>query len=57
LNEGIAPSKGFTGQHNTEKRGHTLMPGAGFEPMIGVFERSNIIQRLSAATGGRSAFL
>jgi hypothetical protein len=33
----------YTGQHNTEKRGHTSVPRAGFEPTISVFERSKII--------------
>jgi hypothetical protein len=29
----------YTVQHNTEKRGHTFIPRAGFEPAIPVFER------------------
>jgi hypothetical protein len=29
----------YTEQYNTEKRGHTSMPRAGFEPTISVFER------------------
>jgi len=27
----------YTGQHNTEKRGYTFMPRAGFEPTIPAF--------------------
>jgi len=39
LEGGLARPKAttYTGQHNTEKRGHTSMPRAGFEPMIPVF--------------------
>jgi len=43
LGWGISPTQGLylhTAQHNTEKRGHTSMPRAGFEPAIPVFERS-----------------
>jgi hypothetical protein len=29
-----------TGQHNTETRGHTSMPQAGFETAIPMFKRS-----------------
>jgi hypothetical protein len=36
----------YTGQHNTEKRGHTSMPRAGFEPTIPVFEWSNTVRAL-----------
>jgi len=32
----------YTGQHNTEKRGHTSMPRAGFEPKIPVLDRAAI---------------
>jgi hypothetical protein len=33
----IGPTQGLylhTGQHNTEKRGHTSMPRVGFEPSV-----------------------
>jgi len=30
----------YTGEHNTQKRGHTSMPRAGFEIMIPVFEQT-----------------
>jgi hypothetical protein len=33
----------YIGKHNTEKRGHTSMPRAGFEPVIPVFERSKTV--------------
>jgi len=42
LGRGIGPTQDLylhTGQHNTEKRGHTTMPRIGFEPMIPVFEQ------------------
>jgi hypothetical protein len=42
LGRGIGPTQGVylhTGQHNTEKRGHTSMPRVEFEPTIPVFER------------------
>jgi hypothetical protein len=44
----------YTGQHNTEKRGHTSMPRMGFEPMIPVFERSKTVlasDRTAIGTG------
>jgi hypothetical protein len=36
----------YTGQHNTEKGGHTSMPRTGFEPPIPVFARSKTIRAL-----------
>jgi len=44
----------YTGQHNTEKRGHTSMPRAGFEPMIPVFERLKNVRALDRAVIGAS---
>jgi hypothetical protein len=32
-----------TGQHNTETRGHTSMPRAGFETAISMFERQKTV--------------
>jgi hypothetical protein len=34
----IAKPLTYTGQHNTQKRGHISMPRAGFEPVIPVLE-------------------
>jgi hypothetical protein len=34
----------YTGQHNTEKRGHISMPRARFETTIQVFERSKTVR-------------
>jgi hypothetical protein len=34
----------YTGQRNTEKRGHILMPREEFEPTIPVFERPNTVR-------------
>jgi len=36
----------YAGQHNTEKRGRTSMPRAGFEPVIPVFKRSKTVRTL-----------
>jgi hypothetical protein len=50
LGQVICPSRGFsthTGQHNTEKCGHTSMPRAGFEPTIPVFEWYKTITRFT----------
>jgi hypothetical protein len=41
-----------TGQHNTEKRGHTSMPLARFEPTIPVFERLQTVRSLDCAATG-----
>jgi hypothetical protein len=42
----------YTGQHNTEKSGHTSMPRVGFEPTITVFERpKTLIASVRSATG------
>jgi hypothetical protein len=44
----------YTGQHNTEKRGHTSMLQAGFEPAIPVLERSKAVyafDRVAIGTG------
>jgi hypothetical protein len=38
----------YTEQHNTQKRGHMSVPGAGFEPMIPVFELSEIARPLGS---------
>jgi hypothetical protein len=40
----------------TQKRGHTSMPRAGFEPTIPVFERSNTVHALNRATAGTGSF-
>jgi hypothetical protein len=37
---------------NPEKRGHTCMPPAGFEPTVLVFERSKAIRVLHRAVTG-----
>jgi hypothetical protein len=42
----------YTGQNNTEKRGHTSMPRAGFEPMILVFGRFKTVRALDRAAIG-----
>jgi len=42
----------YTGQHNTEKCGHTSMPRAGFEPTIPVFERSKTVRASDDAVIG-----
>jgi len=36
----------YTGQQNTEKRGHTSMPPEGFEPMLPVFQRLKTVRAL-----------
>jgi len=41
-----------TGQHNIEKRGHTLMLRAGFEPTIPVSERLKTVRALEHAAIG-----
>jgi len=46
----------YTGQHNTEKRGHTSMPRAGFEPTIPVFERSKTVRALDRAVIGTGRY-
>jgi len=52
LGRGSARHKASTykGQHNTEKRGHTLMPRVGFEPTIPVFERSKAVRASDQTT-------
>jgi len=47
----------YTGQRNTEKRGHTSVPREGFETAIPVFERSNTARDLDSAATGASCFL
>jgi hypothetical protein len=42
----------YTGQHNTEKRGHTFMPRARFESTIPVFERVKTMRALDRAAIG-----
>jgi hypothetical protein len=44
----------YTGQHNTEIRGHTSMPLAGFEPTIPLFERLKTVRALDRAAIGTS---
>jgi hypothetical protein len=41
-----------TGQHNTEKRGHTSMFRMGFEPTIPVFERPKTVHASDRSTTG-----
>jgi hypothetical protein len=38
--------------HNTEKRGHTSVPRAGFEPVIPVFERPKTVRALDRTAIG-----
>jgi hypothetical protein len=54
LYEGSARRKAttYTGQINTEKRGHTSMLRAGFEPTIPVFELLNTVHTLDRADIG-----
>jgi len=47
----------YTGRHNTEKRGHTSMPRAGFEPAIPVFERSKTVRSLDGAATGTCTYM
>jgi len=57
LGRGISPSHGHylhTGQHNTEKRGHTSMPRAGFVPTISVFERLRTVRASDRTATGTS---
>jgi hypothetical protein len=42
-------SSPYTEQHNTEKRGHTSMLRAGFEPAMPVFELSKTVRALDRA--------
>jgi len=42
----------YTGQHNTEKRGHTSMPRVGFEHTIPVFELSKTVRALDRESTG-----
>jgi len=42
----------YTGQHNIEKRGHTSMSLAEFEPTIPVFELSETVRKLDCAVTG-----
>jgi len=42
----------YTGQHNTEKFGHTSMPRAGFEPTIPMFVQLNTVRALDSAVIG-----
>jgi len=42
----------YTGQHNTEKHGHTSMPRAGFVPAIPMFERPKTVLALDRAATG-----
>jgi len=56
LDRGSARRKAttYTGQHNTEKGGHTSMPRAGFKLTISVFERLKsvrVIDRAATETG------
>jgi hypothetical protein len=57
LGRGIGPTQGLyphTGQHNTEKRGHTSMPRVGFEPTIPVFERQKTVRASDRSSIGTS---
>jgi hypothetical protein len=51
---GISPTQGLYlhKSHNTEKRRHTSMPRAGFEPVIPVFERPKTVRALDRAAIG-----
>jgi hypothetical protein len=52
---GIGPTQGLylhTGQHNTEKRGHTSMPRVGFEPTIPVLERPKTVRAIDGMAIG-----
>jgi hypothetical protein len=42
----------YAGQHNTQKRGHTIMPRAGFEHTIPMFEQSKTVRALDRAAIG-----
>jgi len=42
----------YTGQHSTDKPGHTSMPRAGFEPAIPVFEWPKTVRALDGAASG-----
>jgi len=42
----------YTGQNNTEKRGHTSMPRQGFEATIPVFERLKTVRALDCSVIG-----
>jgi hypothetical protein len=44
----------YTGQHNIEKRGHTSMPRAAFEPTIQVFGRSKTVRGLDRAANNNN---
>jgi hypothetical protein len=61
LDRGSARRKAstYTGQHNTEKRGHTSMPLVGFEPTIPVFEwpkTVRVLDRVATGTGTFTAY-
>jgi len=45
-------SPAYTGQHNTQKRGHTSVPRAGFETAIPVFEQTKTVGALDRAAIG-----
>jgi len=47
----------YTGQHNTEKRGHTSTPRAGFETTNPVFEGSKAVRALDGAAIGIGVFI
>jgi hypothetical protein len=44
-----AKASTYIGQHNTEKRRHTSMPRAGFEPAIPMFEQPKTVLALDGA--------
>jgi hypothetical protein len=44
----------YTGQHNTEKHGHTSMPQAVFKPTIPVFEWLKTVCALDHMVNGTS---
>jgi hypothetical protein len=58
LGGGISPSQRrylHRTAHNTEKRGNTSMPRAGFEPTIPAFERLTTVRALNCAAIGTDA--
>jgi len=46
----------YTRQHNTQKRGHTSIPRARFEPTIPVFERLKAVRASDRTTIGTGSF-
>jgi len=46
----------YTGQHNTEKSGHTSMTRAGFEATIPMFEMWKTVRALDLAATGTGCY-